>query len=163
MAHRLAPGPIRMSLTASLALVLVGWAATPSAQPTVTEHACEEVIELNAVLFGRNSSQLIHETEGIISWGREESVARLDENLDVLLRCPEMKLEITGVAQSRERRPLHLARQRAEAVVAYYLAGGVEPERLSVQARVDKGGERPADGTGKWPRRADSTVLPGQR
>jgi PKD repeat protein len=118
---------------------------------------CLDIVELNSVYFGRNSSRI---DDGTVD---PDTEARLAENLDALLSCPSVVIEIGGVAQERERRPRHLADERAEAVAAYYKSGGAQPEQIRLAEGTVTSSEQGAGGPDIQTRRADSRVLTPQR
>jgi outer membrane protein OmpA-like peptidoglycan-associated protein len=91
---------------------------------TIADPFCPAVTELNTVFFAPNSTTLTPEAQ-----------ARLDENIAVLIRCPEICVQIIGYADSRERNPLRLSQARADAVQAYYVANTIAPERLVAVGR----------------------------
>ena len=80
---------------------------------------CEEVTELNTVYFDYEASTLTAE-------GR----ARLDENIEVLRRCPNICVVINGYADDTEADKLRLSERRAQAVRDYYVANGIGQDRL---------------------------------
>lgn len=118
---------------------------------------CLDIVELNSVYFGRNSSRI---DDGTVD---PDTEARLAENLELILSCPSVVIEVGGMAQERERRPRHLADERAEAVAAYYRSGGARPERIRVAEGTVTSSEQGALGPDIQTRRADSRVLPPQR
>jgi len=112
---------------------------------TVADDFCRRVTELNTVYFGSAMSSL-----------NAEARSRLDENIAVLERCPQICVQIVGYADSRERNPMRLSESRADAVRAYYQQNNVEGNRLSVRG----GGVAPDDNykedRGAGSRRAES-------
>ncbi|MEM8598948.1 MAG: PKD domain-containing protein [Bacteroidota bacterium] len=127
--------------TATLTVTNIAGSATCSFQVIVTDPFCDEVSELNTVFYD-------YESFALTAAGR----MRLDENLDVLRRCPDLCVLIVGYADDQERRPLDLANDRADAVERYYIANGIDPARLTT------------DGRGVAPdSRAKEDPLPGDR
>ncbi|MEM1043404.1 MAG: PKD domain-containing protein [Bacteroidota bacterium] len=86
---------------------------------TVVDRFCDEVTELNTVFFDSNVSTL-----------DDEAMSRLDENLAVLDRCPDICAVVNGYTDSRERDRLRLSERRAAAVEAYYLQNGIDADRI---------------------------------
>jgi PKD repeat protein len=80
---------------------------------------CDEVTELNTVFFDFEMSSL-----------SAEARSRLDENIDVLRRCPDICVVINGYADPQERDKLVLSERRANEVRAYYIANGIDESRL---------------------------------
>ena len=74
---------------------------------SVGDAFCDEVTELNMVLFDYEMSSL-----------SSEARTRLDENVDVLTRCPIICLVINGYADDQERDKLRLSERRADEVQA---------------------------------------------
>jgi outer membrane protein OmpA-like peptidoglycan-associated protein len=111
----------------------------------VIDDFCRQVTELNTVYFGSALSSL-----------NQEAQSRLDENIAVLERCPEICVQIVGYADSRERNPMRLSESRADAVRAYYEQNGLMGNRFSVRG----GGVAPDDNykedRGAGSRRAES-------
>lgn len=101
-----------------------GNTATCTVTVTVADPFCPQVTELNTVFFAPNSTTLTAEAQ-----------ARLDENIAVLERCPEICVQIVGYADSRERNPMRLSQSRADAVQAYYVANTIADERLTAAGR----------------------------
>jgi PKD repeat protein len=94
---------------------------TCTATVTVADE-CDEVTELNAVFFDFEMSSLT-----------EEARSRLDENIDVLRRCPDICVVVNGYADPQERDKVTLSEERAQAVYDYYVANGVDASRLTAR------------------------------
>ena len=113
---------------------------------------CEDVTELNSVFFGYGSDALTADAR-----------ARLDENIEILRRCPDICVRIYGYSDGDEPNPLRIAQRRAEAVRDYYVAQGIDPDRLCPEGRgVDPEAspkEDPGPGDSRA-RRADSIPMP---
>ncbi len=80
---------------------------------------CREIEEMNSVFFARNSSTLTQA-------GR----AALQDNLEILLECPNLNARLEGWAAPGERRPQQLSEDRARAVEHFYVDNGVAASRL---------------------------------
>jgi outer membrane protein OmpA-like peptidoglycan-associated protein len=112
---------------------------------TVADAFCPAVTELNTVFFAPNSAVLTQEAQ-----------ARLDENIAVLIRCPEICVQILGYADSRERNPMRISQARADAVHAYYVANTIAGERLVASGRGVAPDDVWKEDRGAGSRRADS-------
>ncbi len=110
-----APGTYLVTVTATNA------AGSDSSTCTVTVLGgfCEEVAELNTVFFDYQMNSLSSEGRG-----------RLDENIGVLSRCPDICIVIDGYADDQERDKLRLSERRADEVQAYYVANGIDASRI---------------------------------
>ncbi|GIV58131.1 MAG: hypothetical protein KatS3mg042_1044 [Rhodothermaceae bacterium] len=106
---------------------------------------CREVTEMNAAFFDRNSSVLT-----------EAARAALQDNLDILLECPNLSIRIEGFAAPGERNAQQLSSDRARAVEQFYTRGGVPGSRISTvgMGRVT-GITSKKEGTSQY-RRADT-------
>ena len=80
---------------------------------------CREIEEMNSVFFAQNSSTLTTEARAL-----------LQENLEILLLCPNLNARIEGWAAPGERRPQQLSEDRARAVEQFYIDNGVAASRL---------------------------------
>lgn len=80
---------------------------------------CREVTEMNSAFFDRNSSAIT-----------EEGRAALQENLEILLECPNLNVRVEGWASPGERRPQELSEDRARAVEQFYVDAGVPASRI---------------------------------
>ncbi|MCH7975907.1 MAG: PKD domain-containing protein [Bacteroidetes bacterium] len=115
---------------------------------TVGDVFCDEVTELNTVYFDYEMSSLSSEARG-----------RLDENIEVLTRCPNICVVINGYADDQERDKLRLSERRADEAQAYYVANGIDESRIVARGL----GEHPDSNSKEDPgpgdrnaRRADS-------
>lgn len=93
---------------------------------------CPEVIELNAIAFARNRHSISNADEA-----GQRAAAMLAENLDVLATCPSLQVTILGAASERERMPIVLARERAEALLQYYVDSGLNPDRFRAEGQPE--------------------------
>jgi PKD repeat protein len=80
---------------------------------------CREITEMNSAFFDRNSSAIT-----------DEGRAALQENLDILLECPNLNVRVEGWASPGERRPQELSEDRARAVEQFYVDAGVPASRI---------------------------------
>ncbi len=115
---------------------------------TIGDSFCDEVTELNTVYFDYEMSSL-----------SSEARSRLDENIEVLTRCPNICVVINGYADDQERDKLRLSERRADEVQAYYVANGIDESRIVARGL----GEHPDSNSKEDPgpgdrnaRRADS-------
>lgn len=109
---------------------------------------CREVTDMGAVYFGRNSSILT-----------EQATATLQENVVILLECPNLSVRIDGYAGPDERNADQLATDRARAVEQYYVDRSVAASRLRTLGHGrPEGLVSQKEGAERW-RRADSTPL----
>lgn len=80
---------------------------------------CETVREFNSVYFDLGSSQISSAAE-----------KKLQENVDVLLKCPNLSVRVEGFAAPNEPNGQALSEARARAVTDFYEAEGVGPSRI---------------------------------
>ena len=80
---------------------------------------CREITEMNSAFFDRNSSAIT-----------EEGRKALQENLQILVECPNLNVRLEGWASPGERRPQELSEDRARAVEQFYVDGGVAASRI---------------------------------
>lgn len=106
---------------------------------------CMTVNELGSTFFERNSSTLTEEAE--------ES---LQENVDILTRCPNLTVEVEGFAAPGERNAEQLSEDRAEAVASFYEDEGVASDRIMSEAQGAPEGVTTKKGDTRQYRRADS-------
>lgn len=105
---------------------------------------CREITEMNAAYFAANSSALT-----------DEGRAKLKENLDILLLCPNLNVRVEGWASAGERRPQELSEDRARAVEKYYVDNGVTAGRIMSSGKGRSGTGSKKDGLAQF-RRADT-------
>ncbi len=116
---------------------------------TVVDRFCDEVTDLNTVYFDRNMSTL-----------DEEAMSRLDENIAVLERCPDICTIINAYSDSRERDGLRLSERRAAAVEAYYVQNGIDASRLRAHGLGVAPDDNYKEDQGAGSRRAESIPVP---
>ena len=105
---------------------------------------CREITEMNSAYFDRNSSALT-----------EEGRAALQENLEILLECPNLNARVEGWASAGERRPQELSDDRARAVEQFYVDNGVTAGRLVTTGMGRSGMGSKKEGLSQF-RRADT-------
>ena len=109
---------------------------------------CQEITEMNVAYFNRNSSTLT-----------EEALETLQDNLEILLECPNMIVRLEGYAAPGERNVQLLSEDRARAVEQFYTRNGVAPSRLSTIGRGQVlGTTSKKEGTSQF-RRVDTIPL----
>ncbi|MFW5972732.1 MAG: PKD domain-containing protein [Bacteroidota bacterium] len=111
-------GTYTVTLTASNEVGETTRTLTVLAEPCIPA-ICLEITEMNSVFFARNSSTLT-----------DEGRAALQENLDIMLECPNLNARIEGLAAPGERNPQQLSEDRARAVEQFYTDAGVPANRL---------------------------------
>ena len=138
------PGTYTITITATNAT----GSDTCTVTVNVSDAFCDEVTELNTVYFDYEMSSL-----------SSEARSRLDENIDVLTRCPNICVVINGYADDQERDKLRLSERRADEAQAYYVANGIDESRIVARGL----GEHPDSNSKEDPgpgdrnaRRADS-------
>ena len=118
---------------------------------TVSEYEadyCSEVVEMNAAYFARNSSVL-----------SPEAMSALDENLQILSDCPNMNVNIEGMAAPGERNAQSLSEDRARAVEQYYVDNGIAVSRsMATGSGMQRGMTSKKEGTEQF-RRADTKPI----
>ncbi|PAP78128.1 PKD domain-containing protein [Rubrivirga marina] len=116
---------------------------------TVGDSYCADITELNPVFFGYGATTLT-----------ADATSRLDENIEILRRCPDICVTINGYSDGSEPGDaLRISQARADAVLQYYVGQGIDAERLRAVGRgVDPDAnskEDPGPGDSRA-RRADS-------
>ncbi len=91
---------------------------------TVGDTYCDDITELNPVFFGYGASTLTADAR-----------ARLDENIEILRRCPDICVTIYGYTDDQESDEMRLSQRRADAVMEYYVSQGVDADRLRAEGR----------------------------
>ena len=107
----------------------------------VGDSYCSDITELNSVYFGFGQSSLSADARD-----------RLDENIEILRRCPDICVTINGWTDDRESDEMRLSQRRADAVRDYYEANGIDASRLRAVGR----GEDPAANSKEDPGPGDS-------
>ena len=115
----------------------------------VGDSYCADITELNPVFFGYGATTLT-----------ADATSRLDENIEILRRCPDICVTINGYSDGSEPGDaLRISQARADAVLQYYVSQGVDRDRLRAVGRgVDPSAnskEDPGPGDSRA-RRADS-------
>ena len=113
---------------------------------SVVQSACFDVSELNSVNFEFGSSALT-----------AEAVDRLEENLVLLSRCPDLCVLIQAYTDDREQDQLRLSQRRADAIRDYYVSGGIDFGNLRAEGR----GADPAADSKEDPGPGDSRARRG--
>ncbi|MEM9996509.1 MAG: PKD domain-containing protein [Bacteroidota bacterium] len=85
----------------------------------VADRFCAEVNDLNTVFFDYGASSLTSDAQG-----------RLDENIEVLQRCPDLCVIVNAYTDDREGDKLRLSERRAGEVKAYYMEMGIDESRI---------------------------------
>lgn len=116
---------------------------------TVGDSFCADITELNPVFFGYGATTLTADAR-----------ARLDENIEILRRCPDICVTIYAYSDGSEPGDaMRISQNRADAVQAYYVSQGIDADRLRAEGRgVDPAAnskEDPGPGDSRA-RRADS-------
>lgn len=91
---------------------------------TVGDSYCADITELNPVFFGYGASTLTADAR-----------ARLDENIEILRRCPDICVTIYGWTDDAEDDEMRLSQRRADAVMEYYVSQGIDADRLRAEGR----------------------------
>lgn len=91
---------------------------------TVGDQFCSRITELNPVYFGYNAAAITADAR-----------ARLDENIEILRRCPQICVTINGYTDDQEGDQTRLSQRRADAVRDYYIAQGIDASRLTANGR----------------------------
>ena len=112
------PGTYTVTITASNE----GGEDTCTATVEVGDTFCAEIRELNSVYLDFEMSSL-----------SAEARSRLDENIELLRRCPEVCVVINGYADPQERDQLRLSDRRAQEAMAYYVANGIDESRITAR------------------------------
>ena len=110
----------------------------------VVDTFCTDVSELNSVYFDFGSAALTADA-------RE----RLDENLDVLRRCPDICVLIRAYTDGRETGDqIRLSQARADAIRDYYVAEGIDMSRLRAEGLGEDPNAEPKEDPGPGDSRA---------
>jgi PKD repeat protein len=111
----------------------------------VLPEVCTTIGELNSAYFERNSSTLT-----------DEARSSLQENTDVLSKCPNVSVRIEAFAAPGERNPQSLSEDRAEAVADFYQDNDVPDDRIETSGEGEVEGVTSKKGSTRQYRRADS-------
>ena len=90
----------------------------------VGDSFCNTISELNPVYYGFGASTLTADAR-----------TRLDENIEILRRCPSICVTINGYADDQETDVDRLSQRRADAARDYYIAQGIPATRLRAVGR----------------------------
>ena len=91
----------------------------------VGDSFCESVSELNAVFFDYGATSVTPAARG-----------RLDETIELLRRCPDICVTINGYSDGAEPGDaLRISQARANSVLEYYVAAGIDAGRLRAIGR----------------------------
>ena len=111
----------------------------------VLPQVCTTVSEMNSAFFDRNSSTLTSEAQN-----------SLQENADILSKCPNLTVRIEGFAAPGERNEQSLSEDRAEAVAGFYQENDVPGSRVMTTGQGQVEGVTTKKGGTRQYRRADS-------
>lgn len=109
---------------------------------------CMTINELNSVYFGANASTL-----------SDDAKDTLMENVEVLSKCPNLRVRIEGFAAPGERNVQSLSEDRAEAVADFYESHDIDESRISTSGEGQVEGVTTKKGGTRQYRRADSIPL----
>jgi len=109
---------------------------------------CETVREFNSVYFDRGSSQISSAAE-----------KKLQENADVLLKCPNLSVRVEGFAAPNEPNGQALSEARAQAVTDFYENEGVHSDRIQTSGEGVVEGAKGKKGDAQQSRRVDTILL----
>lgn len=114
------PGAYTVTITAS------NGTATESCTVSVNvgDQYCTRITDLNSAFFGFNAATLTADAR-----------ARLDENIEILRRCPQICVNINGWTDDQEGDQTRLSQRRADAVRDYYVSQGIDASRLRATGR----------------------------
>jgi outer membrane protein OmpA-like peptidoglycan-associated protein len=111
----------------------------------VLPEVCTTVSELNSSFFESNSSTLTGEAQ-----------KSLQENADILSKCPNLSVRVEGYAAPGERNEQALSEDRAEAVANFYENNGVSSDRIETSGQGQVEGVTTKKGGTRQYRRVDS-------
>jgi outer membrane protein OmpA-like peptidoglycan-associated protein len=111
----------------------------------VLPQVCTTISEMNSAFFEYNSSTLT-----------DEAQQSLQENADILSKCPNLSVRIEGFAAPGERNAQSLSEDRAEAVSGFYDDEGVPGNRIMTTGQGQVEGVTTKKGGTRQYRRADS-------
>lgn len=116
-----APGSYTVTITAMNA---AGERVTCTVPVTVGDQFCANISDMNSAFFGFNQFTLTADAR-----------ARLDDNIEILRRCPTICVNIYGYTDNQERDQMRLSQRRADAVRDYYISQGIDASRLRATGR----------------------------
>ena len=117
---------------------------TCTATVTVGDSYCADITELNPVFFGYGATTLT-----------ADATSRLDENIEILRRCPDICVTINGYSDGSEPGDaMRISQARADAVLQYYVSQGVDADRLRAVGRGVGLGVNPKEDPGPGDSRA---------
>jgi len=109
---------------------------------------CETIREFNSVYFDYGSSELSDAAE-----------QKLQENADVLLKCPNLSARVEGFAAPNEPNGQSLSETRAQRVADFYGNEGIDPSRLRISGEGIIGEAAGKKGAADQSRRVDTIPL----
>ena len=109
---------------------------------------CETIREFNSVYFDPGSSKISRAAK-----------KKLQENVEVLLKCPDLSVRVEGFAAPNEPNGPALSEARARAVTDFYEAEGVDPSRIETSGEGVIGKRAGKKGDTSGFRRVDTIVL----
>ena len=109
---------------------------------------CETIREFNSVYFGYGSSELTDTAE-----------QKLQENADVLLKCPNLSARVEGFAAPNEPNGQSLSETRAQRGADFYENEGIDPSRLRISGEGIIGEAAGKKGAADQSRRVDTIPL----
>lgn len=109
---------------------------------------CTTISETNTVFFERGSSLLT-----------ETAQRSLQENVSVLLECPNLAVRVGAFAAPDEQIPMFLSQRRAQAVANFYRHYGIERSRIVARGRGQVEGAATREGMATRYRLADTTAV----
>ncbi|MFQ5570934.1 MAG: PKD domain-containing protein [Rhodothermales bacterium] len=125
---RLDAEPDTLVYTATLRVSNVAGSATASVDVAIAPCPCVDLAELGQACFERNASVL----------PPGQSLQNLRDNLEILLNNPSILILIEGYASPNERNAQALADDRARAVRDFYVSGGIDPARITIEGIVQE-------------------------
>ena len=119
---------------------------TCTATVQVIDTFCADVSEFNSVYFDFGSSMLTADARD-----------RLENNLDVLRRCPDICVLVRAYTDDRETDQIRLSQARADAIRDFYVENGIPMDRI----RAEGLGEDPNANSKEDPEPGDSRARRG--
>lgn len=109
---------------------------------------CKTIREFNPVYFDYGSNQISSSAE-----------KKLQENTDVLLKCPNLSVRVEGFASPDEPNAQALSEARARTVTDFYKEEGVDPDRIQASGEEVVEGAMGKKGDAQQSRRVDTIPL----